>query len=198
MSLAGLRSSISTGTSWKNVVTGYARLSNDKLRVADVQSLLGKLNVKSSSRAELIRRVVAALHKNVRYTGVEFGEASIVPQFPSETLKRKYGDCKDKAALLVTVLRALNIPANLALLSTGPGQDINPELPGMGMFDHAIVFVPHPVPNRNYGSTQPPNIHVRVISPGWIMAAGRWLLKKRRTQEDFRIYSGTEFSPRSS
>jgi len=132
----------STGTSWKNVVTEYARLSNDKLRVADVQSLLGKLNVKSSSRAELIRRVVAALHKNVRYTGVEFGEASIVPQFPSETLKRKYGDCKDKAALLVTVLRALNIPANLALLSTGPGQDINPELPGMGMFDHAIVFVP--------------------------------------------------------
>jgi len=132
----------STGTSWQNVVAEYARLSSDKLRVADVQSLLGKINLKTSSRAELIRRVVAALHKNVRYTGVEFGEASIVPQFPSETLKRKYGDCKDKAAVLVTMLRALNIPANLALLSTGPGQDINPELPGMGMFDHALVFVP--------------------------------------------------------
>lgn len=132
----------STGTSWHNVVAEYARLSNDKLRVADVQSLLAKINLKTSSRPELIRRVVAALHKNIRYTGVEFGEASIVPQFPSETLKRKYGDCKDKAALLATMLRAVNVPANLALLSTGPGQDINPELPGMGMFDHAIVFVP--------------------------------------------------------
>jgi len=132
----------STGTSWQNVVSEYARLSNDKLRVADVQSLLARVNLKTSSRSELIRRLVAALHKNVRYTGVEFGEASIVPQYPSETLKRKYGDCKDKAALLVTMLRAVNIPANLALLSTGPGQDINPELPGMGMFDHAIVFVP--------------------------------------------------------
>ena len=132
----------STGISWHNVVAEYARLSNDKLRVADVQSLLGKINLKGSSRLELIQRVVAALHKNVRYTGVEFGEASIVPQFPAETLKRKYGDCKDKAALLVTMLRALKIPANLALLSTGPGEDINPELPGMGMFDHAIVFVP--------------------------------------------------------
>ena len=131
----------STGTSWQNVVGEYARLSNDKLRVADVQSLLGKINLKTSSRRELIR-IVAALHKNVRYTGVEFGEASIVPQFPSETLKRKYGDCKDKAALLATMLRAVNISAHLALLSTGPGQDINPELPGMGMFDHAIVFVP--------------------------------------------------------
>jgi transglutaminase-like putative cysteine protease/Flp pilus assembly protein TadD len=131
----------STGISWQNVVSEYARLSNDKLRTADVQPLLGKIN-KSASRMELIRGLVAALHKNVRYTGVEFGEASIVPQFPSETLKRKYGDCKDKAALLVTLLRAVDIPANLALLSTGPGQDINPELPGMGMFDHAIVFVP--------------------------------------------------------
>jgi Flp pilus assembly protein TadD/transglutaminase-like putative cysteine protease len=132
----------STGASWQNVVAEYARLSSDKLRVADVQSLLGKINLKTSSRAELVRRLVAGLHKNVRYTGVEFGEDSIVPQYPSETLKRKYGDCKDKAALLVTLLRAQNIPAYLALLSTGPGQDINPELPGMGMFDHAIVFVP--------------------------------------------------------
>jgi Flp pilus assembly protein TadD/transglutaminase-like putative cysteine protease len=132
----------STGTSWQQVVTEYARLSNDKLRVGDVQPLIAKISTKSGSRMELIRRLVATLHKNVRYTGVEFGEASIVPQFPSETLKRKYGDCKDKAALLVTMLRALNIPASLALLSTGPGQDINPELPGMGMFDHAIVFVP--------------------------------------------------------
>lgn len=131
----------STGTSWANVVAEYARLSNDKLRVADVQFMLGKVNLKTP-RAELIRRLVTALHKNVRYTGVEFGEATIVPQYPSETLKRKYGDCKDKAALLVTMLRAVNIPASLALLSTGPGQDINPELPGMGMFDHAIVFIP--------------------------------------------------------
>ena len=123
----------------------------------------------------MIRRLVAALHKNVRYTGVEFGEDSIVPQFPSETLKRKYGDCKDKAALLVTMLRAVNIPANLALLSTGPGQDINPELPGMGMFDHAIVFVEHPVPNQNYGLMPPPNIRAWAIFLGWIMGDGRWL-----------------------
>jgi transglutaminase-like putative cysteine protease/Flp pilus assembly protein TadD len=132
----------STGTSWQKVASEYARLSNDKLRVADVQTLLAKANAKSGTRQELIRRLIVTLHKNVRYTGVEFGEASLVPQFPLETLKRKYGDCKDKAALLVTMLRAVNIPASLALLETGPGQDINPELPGLGMFDHAIVYVP--------------------------------------------------------
>lgn len=132
----------STGTSWSRVAAEYARLSNEKLRAADVQLLMSKLNVKPGTRQEFIRRIVAALHNNVRYTGVEFGESSLVPQFPAETLKRKYGDCKDKAALLVTMLRAVNIPASLALLSTGPSEDVNPELPGMGMFDHAIVYLP--------------------------------------------------------
>src|SRR5205823_12138899 len=89
-----------------------------------------------------VRRIVSLLHKNVRYTGVEFAESSLVPQFPSETLNRKYGDCKGKATLLVAMLRSAGIPAHLVLLDSGPGRDLNPDLPGMGMFDHAIVYVP--------------------------------------------------------
>jgi tetratricopeptide (TPR) repeat protein/transglutaminase-like putative cysteine protease len=132
----------STGTSWQHVASEYARLTNEKVRTADVQPLLATINLKDGKRDDIIRRLVATLHKNVRYTGVEFGESSLIPQFPSETLKRKYGDCKDKATLLVAMLRAVNIPAKLALLDAGPGLDVNPELPGMGAFDHAIVYVP--------------------------------------------------------
>ena len=132
----------STGKSWQEVAAEYLRLSDDKLRAADVQPLLATLNLKDGHRDDIIRRVTAVLHQNVRYTGVEFGESSLVPQYPSETLKRKYGDCKDKAALLAAMLRAAGISANLALLDSGPGRDINADLPGMGMFDHAIVYVP--------------------------------------------------------
>jgi len=132
----------STGTSWQRVASGYAQLSDDKVRPTDVQTLISKISLRDTSRKEIIRRLVAILHKNVRYTGIEFGESSLVPQFPSETLKRKYGDCKDKATFLVAMLRTAGIEANLALLDTGPGRDINTQLPGMGMFDHAIVYVP--------------------------------------------------------
>ena len=117
-------------------------LTNDKLRTADVQPLLAKLNLKDGTRNDVIRRIVTTLHKNVRYTGVEFGESSLIPQVPAETMKRKYGDCKDKATLLVAMLRAAGIPADLALLDAGSSRDLNPDLPGVGMFDHAIVYVP--------------------------------------------------------
>ena len=132
----------STGVSWANVTSDYARLLNEKFRVEDARPLLANVDIKKGGRREIVSRIVSALHHNVRYTGVEFGQSSFVPQFPAETLKRKYGDCKDKATLLITALRAAGIPANLALLSSGSGQDINVDLPGVGMFDHAIVYVP--------------------------------------------------------
>ena len=86
--------------------------------------------------------MVERLHREVRYTGVEFGAARLIPEFPSETLRRRFGDCKDKSTLLVAALRASGIEAYLALLSAGDDQDVSPDLPGLGMFDHAIVYVP--------------------------------------------------------
>src|SRR4029453_13812941 len=48
----------------------------------------------------------------------------------------------DKSTLLVAALRASGIEAYLALLSAGDDQDVSPDLPGIGIFDHAIVYVP--------------------------------------------------------
>ena len=64
---------------------------------------------------------------------------------------------------------------NLALLDSGPGQDVNPELPGMGIFDHAIVYVP--------ASEKAPELWIDAtanyskvgdLDRTWIMDAGRW------------------------
>ena len=41
--------------------------------------------------------------------------------------------------LLVALLRQAGIRADLALLSDGPGQDVDPQLPAFSAFDHAIV-----------------------------------------------------------
>lgn len=62
-----------------------------------------------------------------------------MPWPPAQTVKRGFGDCKDMALLLVALLRQAGIRADVALLDTGPGLDVDPDLPGMGAFDHAIV-----------------------------------------------------------
>ena len=129
----------STGESWTTVAAAYSSLAEASIDPAKVKSLLPK---PGADRMQTIARIVAELHKDVRYTGLEFGQAGLQPAPATEVLKRHYGDCKDKAALLVAMLRAAGIDADMALLDSGPGNDLNPDLPGMNFFDHAIVYVP--------------------------------------------------------
>ncbi len=131
----------STGESWASVAATYRKLAESNIDPAKVKEAL--IAKPGADRVETIARIVSAqLHKDVRYTGIEFGEASLQPAPASEVLKHHYGDCKDKAALLVAMLRAAGIDAQIALLDAGPGADLNPELPGMNQFDHAIVYAP--------------------------------------------------------
>jgi len=132
----------STGASWQAVAARYAGIVDRTLDHDDVSALVQK--ARGQAPRDAVATLTQEMNNTVRYTGVEFSEAAIVPRSPNETLTRKYGDCKDKSALLVAMLRAAGIPAYVALLDTGPGEDLLPELPGFGRFDHAIVYVPGP------------------------------------------------------
>jgi len=129
-----------TGTDWKQIAARYHEIVETQIANAALD-LLGELPSAEIPRLERIARILSLLHSRVRYTSLAFGEASIVPRPPAVTLKRGYGDCKDKAALLVAALRKIGMEAHVAVLLTGPGPDVEPDLPGFGSFDHAIVYV---------------------------------------------------------
>ena len=134
---------VSTGGSWQAIASAYDKVVEERARLSDVEAMVKQTVKPGDSREETIGKLLYLVHKKVRYTGVEFGDAALVPAYPSETLKRGYGDCKDKALLLTTMLRAAGIPAQMALLNAGTGHDTEPEMPGM-YFNHAIVHVTGP------------------------------------------------------
>ena len=132
----------STGASWQSMATEYSKIVDSKTKSDSVQSIVDGLISGKSTTSEKEDAILDYLDREVRYTGIEFGEAAIVPHSPSETLALKYGDCKDKATLLVAMLRAAGINSYVALLNAGSRLDVPADLPGMGLFDHAIVYVP--------------------------------------------------------
>ena len=133
----------STGRSWAEVAAAYGEIVDAALAGADVGDLLEGLGEPRADRDAWLAGLLTRLHRRVRYTGVEFDEARIVPRTPAETLARGFGDCKDKAVLLVAALRRASVPAHVALLKSGYFDSlIDPELPGLGQFDHAIVHLP--------------------------------------------------------
>jgi transglutaminase-like putative cysteine protease len=88
---------------------------------------------------EMVLKALDFVQNDVRYFGFEFGENSHRPSPPSEVLENRYGDCKDKSQLFVTLLDQLGIEAYPALVSSSDRQAINDALPSPGIFDHVIV-----------------------------------------------------------
>ncbi len=130
----------STGESWNAIATAYADIVDDKLANADLTEVLVGFPV-GAERQKQIDFLLAQVQKKVRYTGLELGAASIIPVTPAELLERQFGDCKDQATLLVALLRQVGIEAHVALLRADFSEDIEPQLPGLGFFNHAIVQV---------------------------------------------------------
>jgi transglutaminase-like putative cysteine protease len=130
----------STAPDWHTIAKAYSEVVEKQLSGFDASSYLP--NPQAPTREAKILAIVNLLNKDIRYTGIEFSEASLVPHKPAEVLAHKYGDCKDKSTLAVALLRAIGVEAYVALLDSSTGEDIEPELPGIGGFNHAIVCVP--------------------------------------------------------
>jgi transglutaminase-like putative cysteine protease len=87
-------------------------------------------------------RMLAALRLvqgEVRYLGVEIGQNSHAPNSPALVFARRFGDCKDKTLLTLTLLDRLGVEAHAALVNTGVQRGIADVLPNPAAFDHVIV-----------------------------------------------------------
>jgi transglutaminase-like putative cysteine protease len=87
-------------------------------------------------------RLLAALRlvqDKVRYVALQLGEGAYVPASADETWERRFGDCKGKTALLLSLLDRLGISAEPLLVSTSFDAVIGDQLPSWFLFDHVIV-----------------------------------------------------------
>ena len=95
----------------------------------------------SSDGEARILAVLRLVQQQVRYLGVEIGAGTHAPSAPDVVYARRWGDCKEKALLMVTMLRSLGIDASPALVNTDRRSDIEHDLPNTGSFDHVIARV---------------------------------------------------------
>lgn len=86
-------------------------------------------------------RVYAEMQSRFRYIAIELGMGGWVPDRPRDVIKRGYGDCKELAAAMVSMLAAKGVPARLALVRSGLRAPLDEAFPWPGWFNHVIVAV---------------------------------------------------------
>lgn len=131
---------ISEYDSWNEVNKWAASLfpANVSLSAGLQKKIDNIRNTNASNEA----RTLAALHfvqDEIRYMGIEMGVGSHKPGHPNKIFTQRFGDCKDKSYLLVSMLRALGIEASPVLINTAYKKTINNWLPSHSAFDHVTV-----------------------------------------------------------
>jgi hypothetical protein len=75
-----------------------------------------------------IQSVAGFMQREIRYVGIEVGIGGLQPHPAAEVFKYRYGDCKDKATLLIAMLNAVGVRATWVLVDTHRGY-VDPALP---------------------------------------------------------------------
>lgn len=133
---------VSTFDNWNSVGAWYWGLAREQFDVDDqVRQRARELTKNAKDDAAKVRAIYK-FATETRYVALEFGIEGIRPRRAAQTLARGWGDCKDKATLIVTMLREVGIPSTIVLLRTRMRGDIAPEPASLAPFDHAIAYVP--------------------------------------------------------
>ena len=134
---------VSTFGSWEELGAWYWGLARDQFDVdEEVRKRVKEITKGATddvSKVRAIYRYVTAL----RYVALEFGIEGIKPRRCALTLARGWGDCKDKATMIVTMLREVGIASTIVIVRTGQRGDLPKGAPAsIAAFDHAIAYVP--------------------------------------------------------
>ncbi len=129
--------------SWDQVAEWYRDLAKDRYEADEsIRSLTQELTQKLQDHEVKLRSSYNFVTNDIRYVGIEYGQGAYQPTRATDVLRFRYGDCKDKATLLITMFELLGQKAYPALLQPAPYEPVDPSIPSPSQFAHLIVAVP--------------------------------------------------------
>jgi hypothetical protein len=126
---------------WASMGKWEEALSSDRRDASpEIKGKVTELTQKAATPVEKMNALAAFVQKDIRYVAIQLGIGGWQPHRASEVFLHKYGDCKDKATLLSTMLQQVGIESYYLYINTERGV-ITPETPATRWFDHVILAI---------------------------------------------------------
>jgi hypothetical protein len=125
--------------SWSDLGTWYLGLARDRrASTPEIQRQVGVLSAGLPNLLGKLQALAAFMQRDIRYVGIELGIGGFQPHAASEVFAKRYGDCKDKATLLATMLGELGVESYYVVINTTRGA-VSATTPPNNDFNHMIL-----------------------------------------------------------
>lgn len=132
---------ISSLNSWQDIAHRFWDLQHPQTKSSkEIKTTVERLTQGKTTEDDKARAIYDWVATRTRYVGLEFGISAYKPHTATEVHSRQYGDCKDKATLLISMLELAGIKAHPVFLHADERREVDAGLPTVTAFDHCIAL----------------------------------------------------------
>jgi Domain of Unknown Function with PDB structure (DUF3857)/Transglutaminase-like superfamily len=130
--------------SWSDIGEWYLNLAQSQ-RVSSpaIKQQVATLTAGQPTLLGKIQALASFVQTDVRYVAIELGIGGWQPHPAADVFTHRYGDCKDKATLLATMLKEIGVDTSYLIVNSKRGAITESTPPNLG-FDHVILAIQLP------------------------------------------------------
>jgi len=134
---------VSSFQTWDQFASWYRALIRDTFVMdSEMVQTVADLVKGKTSEEQKVDAIYRWVIQNTHYVALEFGIHGYRPYPVTQVFHRRFGDCKDKASLLIAMLHQAGIDSEFVLVRIRDLGVLDPTIPSVADFDHAIAYVP--------------------------------------------------------
>ena len=134
--------SITSIADWKIVNKWAYEKLIPKIEInTDIKEKANEITAVYDSLTDKINAIYNFIQREIVYIQADLNRGGYEPHRASAILRNRYGDCKDKSVLFISLLNAIGIEAFPALIRPFPSEDVRTDIPSM-FFSHIITCLP--------------------------------------------------------
>jgi len=131
-------------SNWKQMGDWYSELTNGRRDPSpQIKAEVAALTAGKTLPTQQMQALAEFVQHDVRYVEIRLGIGGWQPHPASDVFSHRYGDCKDKATLMGSLLHEVGIDSYYVLINTTRGV-VREDTPAHAHFNHAIIAIKLP------------------------------------------------------
>jgi len=135
---------LNSNVDWDAMGRWYSNLIGERMDASpEVKQHVAALTTSKSTPLEKMQAIAAFVQESIRYVAINFGIGGFQPHPASEVFAHRYGDCKDKATLVRSMLREIGVDSYSVVINVERGV-VTRDMPAHNGFNHVITAIKLP------------------------------------------------------
>jgi hypothetical protein len=127
---------------WREMGTWYWTLASQRLQSStEIKQKVATLTATSPTTLQKMKDIANFVQHDIRYVAIELGIGGLQPHPASDVFVHRYGDCKDKATLMSSMLHEIGVDSYYVVINSERGS-VGSETPAnIEAFDHVVLAI---------------------------------------------------------